>query len=791
MGPLKTSEMPMSKSNEVLIVCEKPTACKKIAKILDENNKPKSLKKDKVTFYKAFRNGLELNIVSAIGHLYTVVKKDKSKTWDYPFWDVKWVPSHEVNKADKSKVEFIEFIKELGEKSDYCINACDYDLEGATIGYNVIKYCFGQNHVDKAARMKFSNLTEQEIINSYDNLLNSLNFNLIDAGLTRHEVDYLYGINLSTALTASTRTSDVVKFKLLSTGRVQGPTLKFILEKEKKIRNFVPTPYWKILGTIDIKGKEFEIEYEKARIDNLQEAKDVLKACRKKDGIVENIESRTMTRQPPIPFNLSSLQSEAYNHFGYTPSRTLNIAEKLYLSAHISYPRTGNQIIPDEMDVKAIITQLATLKDYKEPAEYLLKTGKIIPTKGKKTDPAHPPILPTTETPTSELKTVGEQKLYDLIVTRFLALFADPASIESYKIILGVNGNKFFLRSKKIIVPGWMDIYHYSRTKEVELPDIKIGQAFSLNLKREDKFNQGPSKFNQNSLRKKMEVNEIGTKATRASIIDKLYKRGYIIGKSIDLMDLGLSVTEVLDKNCPEITSVEMTRNLERRMDEIEEAKITREDVLLDVRGHLDPILQRMKEREEEIGNELGESVKRTWNKQRIIGKCISCDDGQLVVIRSLKTKKRFIGCTNYNICNTCLKTREECTCKCEACGQSKGTCECKEKVFVPKCDTSFPIAQKGTLTPIPGKTCAFCESEFGINYPMVQIWLPGARRPFNSCMNWVNHPKKPKKAKKVKETEINLEEEIKSGEEEIKKMKDQKKSKKIKKNKKTVKKIG
>ncbi|MHA1895213.1 MAG: DNA topoisomerase, partial [Candidatus Helarchaeota archaeon] len=358
-------------TNQILIVCEKPTACKKIAKILDERNRPKSLKKDKVTFYKAFRNGRELNIVSAIGHLYTVVKKDRTKTWEYPFWDVKWVPSHEVNKSDKNKIEFINFIKELGENCDYCINACDYDLEGATIGYNVIKFCFGQEQVEKAARMKFSNLTEKEITSSFDNLLPALNFNLVDAGLTRHEVDYLYGINLSTALTSATRTSDVIKFKLLSTGRVQGPTLKFILEKEKKIRNFVPIPYWKILGTINIGGKDFDIEYEKARIDNLNEAKDVLKKCRKKEGKVEKIESRKMTRKPPIPFNLSSLQSESYNHFGFSPTRTLNIAEKLYLSAFISYPRTSNQIIPDEIDVKAIMTELGNLNDYSKDANYL------------------------------------------------------------------------------------------------------------------------------------------------------------------------------------------------------------------------------------------------------------------------------------------------------------------------------------------------------------------------------------------------------------------------------------
>jgi len=137
------------------------------------------------------------------------------------------------------------------------------------------------------------------------------------------------------------------------------------------------------------------------------------------------------------------------------------------------------------------------------------------------------------------------------------------------------------------------------------------------------------------------------------------------------------------------------------------------EDVLISVRNTLGPILDKFKSKEEEIGNLLAESILKTLRERRIVGKCMKCDDGNLVIIRSKATKKRFIGCSNY-----------------------------------PKCTNSFPVAQKGTITPIRDKFCQYCYNEFDIKYPMVTIRLPG-KRPFNSCVNWVNHPKKPKKSKK------------------------------------------
>jgi len=747
----------MASVSKKLIICEKPTACAKISQILDDTGKPKKIKENNVTFYHARRQSDDLIVVSGIGHLFTVQRKDDKIKWEYPFWDTKWIATYEKNRKAKHTKNFIEFIQKLAKDCDTFINACDYDLEGSTIGYNILKFCCPPKSVETARRMKFSTLTQKGITDAYQNLLPSLNYNLVEAGLTRHEVDFIYGINLSTALVSAVKNSEILKFYLLSIGRVQGPTLAFIEEKNRKIQSFVPKPYWTIDGTVKIGNKKYDIDYKVKRILYKKEAEKAINECRNKEGEITDIKTRETTRKPPSPFNLSSLQTDSYNYFGYTPSQTLKISERLYLSAYISYPRTSNEKIPPDIDVKSILTQLGNQATFSNLSQKILSKKQLVPTEGKKTDPAHPPILPTGEVPT-KLSNV-EQKIYELIVRRFFAIFADPAKIQSIKTHISVNGYKFFLRGRRILKDGWLEFYPYSKTKEILLPDLKIGQKIPLIIEMHEKFDQPPSRFNPNSLRKLMEKNEIGTKATRANIIDILYQRGYILGKSIEITDIGEEVIRTLKKYCPEIISVSLTRTLEREMDEIEQAKRNREDILLSVRNTLGPILEKFKQKEKEIGKLLGESALKTLIEKKIIGKCTKCGKGNLIIIRSKATKKRFIGCSNY-----------------------------------PDCTNSFPVSQRGTLTPLRDKYCKYCEQEFNIKYPMLQIRLPG-KRPFNACVNWTNHPKKPAKQKKTKksgeeveeQTEDKLDEKSKSSKKDqktskIKKPKKNKKEKKAKK---------
>ena len=709
-----------------MIIAEKPTAMKKISEILDEKGKPKKHSANGVTYYEAKRGTTDLIIVSALGHLFTIeeVKKDGQKGWVYPIFDTKWVPANEVLKRAKSRKmkkraldveKLIQNIKELSSKCNQFFNACDYDLEGGTIGYNIIEHICGSDAVKKAKRMKFSTLTKKDILESYKNPLKTLNFNLIDSGLCRHEVDYIYGINLTHALTLAAKSAEGINYYLLSIGRVQGPTLATVFEREKKINLFVPIPFWQIKAQTELNGTEYEVNFSKEKINLKKEAEEVLQDCVGKSALVKDIITKELQSDPPIPFNLSSLQSESFRHFGYTPTQTLNIAERLYLGAYISYPRTSSEIIPETIDINDILTKLKGINTYTKLAEEILGKPELKPTKGKKSDPAHPPVLPTGEIPKKKFSNF-EKNIYDLVVRRFLAIFGDPALINSIKVQLELDKYKFNLRGRKINFLGWMKYYPFAKSKEVILPDIEVGQKMDIKMELGEKYSLPPSRFNQNSLRKFMEKEEIGTKATRASIIDKLYDRGYLFDKSIHISEIGAAVSEVLLKHCPQVLSIKMTRHLEKEMENIEKGEIKINRVLEDAKETLEPILMEIKDEERLIGNDLAISIRKMWKKQSYIGKCNVCEDGNLIIIRSKTTKKRFIGCSNY-----------------------------------PNCQNSFPISQRGKIAPMPKKICPYCTEKYKKDFPMVSIKIAGSR-PFTSCVNWVNHEDIQKRYQKKKE---------------------------------------
>ncbi|TFF85619.1 MAG: DNA topoisomerase I, partial [Promethearchaeota archaeon] len=304
----------------IMIITEKPSACKKISKILDENHKPDSIKIKNVEYFKAQRNGKILLIVPAIGHLFTVSheKKEGQKGFQYPVFDLVWIPlfkklerSKRKNKQYYQNKNLIDVHKKVSQVcSDYIV-ACDYDIEGSTIGYKILEYCLNREKLKKANRMKFSSLTESEIINSYKNMMKTLDFNLIYSGICRHEVDYLFGINLTHALTHSTTQLEKINFFLLSTGRVQGPTLAEIVKREKDIINFIPEDYWVINGYLKHNRKKYDIHYPTDKFFDGTKIDEILKECEGKPGIISDIKTSNFSRNPPVPYNLSELQDDA------------------------------------------------------------------------------------------------------------------------------------------------------------------------------------------------------------------------------------------------------------------------------------------------------------------------------------------------------------------------------------------------------------------------------------------------------------------------------------------------
>jgi DNA topoisomerase-1 len=675
-----------------LIVTEKPDAAKRIAQALDRQGKPKALRENGVPYFVAQRDR-KLVVVPAIGHLYTIVQ-DGGKRGSYPVFDFKWAPRHQAERKAKSIRNWVEAFSELSSDADEFMSACDYDIEGSLIGYCILKYACGDKDA-QAKRMKFSTLMKAELEQAYEQPLQHLDFALIEAGRTRHEVDWLYGINLSRALTLATHRWSG-RYSTLSTGRVQGPALQFLTTREKTIRSFVPTPYWEIAAEAEILNSVVEAEYEQKRIETRAEADAVVYACAEKTGEVTNVDLKKVHQKAPIPFDVGSLQREAYSLFGYTPRRTLAIAQRLYLDALISYPRTSSQKLPQIIDYRKILSSLKRKPAYTKLAIKLLENGELKPREGAKDDPAHPAVYPTGNLPEKPLG-VPERSVWDLVVRRFMAVFGEPALKESVKARLEVNGHSFFLRGRRILEEGWMQYYKpYVRAEEVLLPPIKEGDKGRLRrVNREDRFTCPPPRYNPSSLLKKMEELGIGTKATRADIIQTLYTRGYVRDERIAVTELGFDVIDILGRYAPDVTSAQLTQELEAKMEQIQNNMMKRETVIAEVVEHLKPQLEQFKENEEAIGEALSKATKKAQAQERVVGKCPNCGTGDLAIIYSRTTRKRFIGCTNY---------------------------------FKGLCKTSFPLPQHGTVKPAKSR-CKAC------GWPQVLVWLRG-RRPWNLCFN-------------------------------------------------------
>ncbi|MGQ9565807.1 MAG: DNA topoisomerase I [Candidatus Bathyarchaeales archaeon] len=693
--------------NYTLIITEKPDAARRIAEALDIIGKPQSAKENGVPYYIAQREK-KLVVMPALGHLYTVMQEGR-KHWDYPVFNFKWAPRYVTEKGARYTRVWINTIARVAENAAEFIDACDYDVEGSLIGYTILKYACGGKEAT-ARRMKYSTLTKTELEKAYETPMHKLDFALIESGQTRHEVDWLYGINLSRALTQAVKRASGM-YAVISTGRVQGPTLNFLVAREQEINCHVPTPYWDIYAKVKLGDKVFEAEYEKNPIQRKAEADAVMEACSGKHGSIDNIDLKESPVPPPFPFDLSMLQYEVYGLFGYTPSRTSDIAQRLYLDALISYPRTSSQKLPPSIGYRQILNGLKRNFNYGGLASELLSMERLRPNEGEKEDPAHPAIYPTGNMPERELDS-AERRIWDLIVRRFMAVFGEPALKQSMRVSLDISGHHFFLHGRRILRKGWMRFYEpYVRSEEVTLPQVKKGETVDTQkITCEDRFSRPPPRYNPSSLVRRMEAEGIGTKATRAEIVETLYNRKYIADKAITVTDLGFDVTETLNKYCPSVISVKLTRDLEEKMERIQNKEEKREKVLSQVIAHLEPLLKQFRENEKHIGQALSEAVRKARTEERILGDCPTCKTGKLIILYSRKTGKRFIGCTNY----------------------SKNQCK-----------TTTPLPQKGTIKP-SRQMCKAC------GWPTVTVWFHG-RRPWRLCVN----PACPKKTGRRKKVEM------------------------------------
>lgn len=685
-----------------LIIGEKPDASEKIAEALADT-KPKKKLINKIPYYELTHKGKKILVGCAVGHLFTLEQKAK-KGWTYPVFDVEWKPIYKTKRHEFAKAYF-DTLSELAKQADEFTVATDFDEEGSVIGFNVIRYICNKKD---GKRMKFSTLTKKELIESYEKASKHLDFPQIEAGETRHILDWMYGINLSRALTLAVKTTG--KFKILSSGRVQGPALKIITEREKEIQAFKPEPFWEIELEGSAKNKPLLAEHEAGKFTEKAKAELILKKTKGKKAKIADVKRTEFLQDPPYPFDLTSLQIEAYKVFGISPKETLALAQDLYTQGLISYPRTSSQKLPTAIQYVDVIKELQKQKQYSSLCKNILN-GKLKPNEGPKSDPAHPAIYATGEIP--KKLTERQQKIYDLVVKRFLATFSTPAKRQTMTIITDVNKEKFISRGTLTLEPGWHVLYEpYVKLKEEELPDVKEGDEVKLKkISLLEKETQPPKRYTEASIIRILEKKNLGTKATRAAILDALYSRQYINEKAIEATKLGLAAVETLTKYCPEILDEALTRQFEEEMDQIIEGKQKEEQIIKSAKEFLTKVLEKFKKNEKKIGEGLAEAALVTREELSTVAPCKVCNKGKLVLRRG--KFGLFIACNQY-----------------------------------PNCKTTHSVPANALIKPTEGE-CPHCKS------PMVLVIRKG-KRPFKYCISkvcparlaWIEEQKKKAAAK-------------------------------------------
>ncbi|MFH1056617.1 MAG: DNA topoisomerase I [Candidatus Micrarchaeota archaeon] len=654
-----------------LIISEKPRVAEKIAQALGKSTRKTS---GGVAYYEI--EGKNAIVAPAVGHLFSL--KQTTPGSGYPVFEIEWVPGFEADKKSAFSKKYYSLLKKLAKEAGEVVNACDWDVEGSTIGGNIIEFLAKGK---KARRMFFSTLTKEDLVDAYSNL-QPLDVPTVQAGQARHTLDWLWGINVSRALMTAIRKAGI--FRIMSMGRIQGPALALLCDRELKIKSFKSTPYWQVFALA--KGNQFI--HSKERFLDEKKAETALNNS-SKNALVKKIESKKIKQLPPFPFDLTSLQVEAYNSFGFPPTKTLQLAQELYEDAAISYPRTSSQKLPSKLNHERVIGNLEKQKSLSPFAKELVEQKRFAPHEGPKEDPAHPAIYPTGTAPEASKDAL---RLYELIARRYLATFSKPALLEKQRVVLQSGSEEYNADGVSIKEKGWFSVYApFLRIREKQLPAFFEGESVKIEkIEMVEKQTQPPARYTQASVIKALEGENLGTKATRAEIVQTLFDRDYAAGKSIEVTPLGLSVFQAMQKHVPEIISPDLTREFEGEMEEIQAEKKTKEQVVEKGKNLLKKILSSFKKDEKEIGEELLEAVNATQKQASELGDCNKCGKGKIVLKRS--KFGLFAACNQY-----------------------------------PDCKTTFPLP-KNSLPKPTGKACEFCKA------PVITVIRRG-RRPFNMCL--------------------------------------------------------
>ncbi len=613
------------KSGKKLIIVESPTKARTLSTFLEK----------------------DYQVQSSYGHIRDLPKSNKQAI-NVP---AGFVPHYEILKG---KEQVVESLKKLAEKAAEIYLATDPDREGEAIAWHIGEVCKLKN----PKRVVFHEITQNAVKEA---MLHPrrIDMNLLKAQEARRILDRLFGYDLSGLVWKKIRYG-------LSAGRVQSPALRILVEREREIQMFVPEKFWVIAGTFLTKNKDLLPLICEAEPRNKNEVERILELARTKKWSILDVRQIEVKRAPRPPFITSTLQQVASSRLGFSPSRTMSIAQKLYEEGLITYMRTDSFNISKQA-LPAIYSEIGKKfgKEYLKP--------RIFATKAKSAQEAHEAIRPTEIAKKSAGNTKEQEKLYTLIWERTIATQMADAKLSRTTITANIEIKNLIPNFKKtgniIIFPGWLAADPRSCGEENELPHVLKGEPLSLKeIMNEEKQTEPPPRYTEAGLVKELEKREIGRPSTYAAIILTLLKRGYVgkEGRSLKPTDTGEVVSGFLEKYFGNYISDSFTAEMEKDLDEIAEGKRDYEKTLKEFYG---PFSKDVKSKEKlEKATNLGEAPEHL--------KCPICNS-QMVI--KLSRTGKFLSCKNFPECKgarkidgTILEAPKETGEDCSECGKGK-----------------------------------------------------------------------------------------------------------------------
>ena len=564
-----------------LILAEKPSVARDIGRILNANEKKKN-----------YLEGKNYVITWALGHLLGLkMPEDLNKKWEK--WQLETLPilpkfiGTKPLPKTKSQLKTIESLVKRKDINEIVI-ATDAGREGELVARWILQYVHANK---KVTRLWISSQTDKAVKQGFKELKPAEKYdNLYESALARATADWLVGLNVTRALTVKYQDN-------LSAGRVQTPTLALVRRQEEKIEKFMPQKYYRIalrLGnqTAYMKQKNIyaikergEAEKKKRHLDNFK-------------GQIRNINSKVKREAAPLLYDLTELQREANKRYGYSAKKTLSLVQSLYeIHKVVSYPRTDSRYLSN--DIKStLMERLQAIRKYDSRAEESIKNkAKVILKKvfndSKVTD--HHALIPTEQVPNYSKFSADEQKIYNLIVSRFLGIFAQPYTVEELRVVVTFDKDEFIFVGKKVLDYGWKN---KDASEEVAL-NLKKDTIVSPNFTVEEKLTTPPSPLTEAGLLAQMEKFGLGTPATRAEIIEKLVKSELMerTGHALRVTPKGKQLLNLVNK---ELVSPKLTAKWEKQLEDIAHGKMKSQKFIGDIKNDTKRLVSEVKNSKED-----------------------------------------------------------------------------------------------------------------------------------------------------------------------------------------------